>query len=212
MNPWELFAAKHNKNERVVGKIKSITDFGIFIGLEGGIDGLIHLSDISWNETGEEAIRRFKKGDEVEAVILAVDAERERISLGLKQLADDPYSNFVAANEKGAIVKGTVLEVDAKGALISLGDSVEGYMRASEMSRERVEDARSLFKVGDEVEAKLTGYDRKNRQATLSIKAKDSDEEAHAMQKLQRSNAEVSIGSTLGDLLKEKMGKKDAEE
>ncbi len=209
MNPWELFATKHNKNERVVGKIKSITDFGIFIGLDGGIDGLVHLSDISWNESGEEAIRRFKKGDEIEAVILAVDAERERISLGIKQLADDPYSNFVSSHEKGSIVNGTVLEVDAKGALVDLGEGVQGYLRASEMARERVEDARSLFKVGDAVEAKLTGYDRKNRQATLSIKAKDNDEEAHAMQKLQRSNAEVSITSTLGDLLKEKMSKKD---
>lgn len=212
MNPWELFASKNGKNERVVGKIKSITDFGIFIGLEGGIDGLIHLSDISWNEPGEEAIRRFKKGDELEAVILAVDAERERISLGLKQLADDPYSNFVTAHDKGSIVVGKVIEIDAKGALVDLGDGVEGYLRASEMARERVEDARSMFKVGDDVEAKLTGYDRKNRQATLSIKAKDSDEEAHAMQKLQRSNAEVSTGSTLGDLLKEKMGGKKDEE
>jgi small subunit ribosomal protein S1 len=208
MNPWELFATKHNKNERVVGKIKSITDFGIFIGLDGGIDGLVHLSDISWNETGEEAIRRFKKGDELEAVILAVDAERERISLGLKQLADDPYSNFVTAHEKGSIVTGKVIEIDAKGALVDLGDGVEGYLRASEMARERVEDARSLYKVGDDVEAKLTGYDRKNRQATLSIKAKDNDEEASAMQKLQRSNAEVSVSATLGDLLKEKMGGK----
>ncbi len=202
-NPWEEFAANHKKGERISGKIKSITDFGIFIGLEGGIDGLVHLSDISWNEPGEEAIRKFKKGDEIETVILAIDPERERISLGIKQLEQDPVSNFLATHEKGSIVKGVVKEVDAKGAVVELEDGVEGYLRASELSRERVEDARNVLKPGDEVEAKFIGLDRKNRTINLSIKAKDYAEEAEAMEAYGASGGPAT--TTLGDLLKEQM-------
>jgi small subunit ribosomal protein S1 len=204
-NPWEEFATRHNKGDRITGKIKSITDFGIFIGLEGGIDGLVHASDISWNESEEEALRRFKKGDEVETTILVIDAERERISLGIKQLESDPFANFMAANPKGSIVKGKISEVDAKGALIDLGDGVEGQLRASEISRERVDDARTVLNVGDEVEAKFTGVDRKNRVITLSIKAKDSAEEAEAMNDYQSS---APAATTLGDILKEQMDSK----
>ncbi len=206
-NPWEEFAATHNKNDRISGTIKSITDFGIFIGLEGAIDGLVHLSDISWQETGEEAVRNFKKGDEVEAVILAIDAERERISLGIKQMEQDPFSSFVAEHPKGTIVRGKVKEVDAKGAVIELADSVEGYLRASELSRDRIEDARSVLNEGEEVEAKFMGVDRKNRTITLSIKAKDTQEEAEAIQDYNRSAAVTN--TTLGDLLKEQMEKKN---
>ncbi len=202
-NPWEEFAANHKKGERITGKIKSITDFGIFIGLEGGIDGLVHLSDISWNEPGEEAIRKFKKGDEIETVILAIDPERERISLGIKQLEQDPVSNFLATHEKGSIVKGVVKEVDAKGAVVELEDGVEGYLRASELSRERVEDARNVLKPGDEVEAKFIGMDRKNRTINLSIKAKDYAEEAEALESYGASAGPAT--TTLGDLLKEQM-------
>ncbi|MDH5652096.1 MAG: 30S ribosomal protein S1 [Gammaproteobacteria bacterium] len=202
-NPWESFAATHNKNDKVVGTIKSITDFGIFIGLDGGIDGLVHLSDISWNVAGEEAVRNYKKGDEVEAVVLSVDPERERISLGIKQMEKDPVSNFVAENTKGSIVKGTILEVDAKGAVIDLGDGVEGYLRASEISRDKIEDARTMLNVGDEVEAKFTGIDRKNRTIALSIKAKDSDEEKGVLEDYTRGAAPAT--TTLGDLLKEQM-------
>ncbi len=202
-NPWEEFAATHNKGDKVKGVIKSITDFGIFIGLEGGIDGLVHLSDLSWNIPGEEAVRNYKKGDEVEAVVLAVDPERERISLGIKQLDKDPFANFVAEHAKGSIVKGTVKEVDAKGAVIDLGDGVEGYLRASEISRDRVEDARSILNVGDEVEAKFMGVDRKSRTISLSIKAKDTQEEKEAIKDYNRS-AEPAT-TTLGDLLKEQM-------
>lgn len=205
-NPWEAFAASYNKGDRVSGKIKSITDFGIFVGLDGGIDGLVHLSDISWNIPGEEAVREYKKGQEIEAVVLAVDAERERISLGIKQGEQDPYSNFVAQFEKGAILKGKITELDAKGAVIDLGDGVEGYLRASDISRERIEDVRNHFKVGEEVEAKYMGIDRKNRMITLSIKAKDVDEETEALQKYAKSSSEQgSATTTLGDLLKEQM-------
>ncbi len=204
-NPWEVFAATHNKGDKVEGKIKSITDFGIFIGLDGGIDGLVHLSDISWHEAGEEAVHKYKKGDELEAVVLAIDPERERISLGIKQLEKDPVSAYAAEHRKGAVVKGTVKEVDAKGAQIELEDGTVGYLRASEISRDRVEDARSVLKVGDTVEAKFIGIDRKNRIVNLSIKAKDSDEEAEAMQDYQRS---APTGTTLGDLLKEKLENK----
>jgi small subunit ribosomal protein S1 len=204
-NPWEVFSATHNKGDKVAGKIKSITDFGIFIGLDGGIDGLVHLSDISWNETGEEAVHKYKKGDELEAVVLAIDPERERISLGIKQLEKDPVSAYAAEHRKGAVVKGTVKEVDAKGAQIELEDGTVGYLRASEISRDRVEDARAVLKVGDTVEAKFIGIDRKNRIVNLSIKAKDSDEEAEAMQDYQRS---APSGTTLGDLLKEKLENK----
>ncbi|MEJ2394061.1 MAG: 30S ribosomal protein S1 [Candidatus Thiodiazotropha sp.] len=202
-NPWDEFAVTHKKGDHVSGSIKSITDFGIFIGLDGGIDGLIHLSDISWDDEGEEAVRQFKKGDEVETVVLSVDPERERISLGIKQLAQDPFSSFVAANEKGSIVKGTVAEVDPKGAVILLGDGVEGYLRASELSRDRVEDARSVLKEGSDIEAKFLGVDRKNRTISLSIKAKDADEEAAAIKGYARDAA--TSAPTLGDLLKEQM-------
>ena len=180
-NPWQQFAETHNKGDRVEGKIKSITDFGIFIGLDGGIDGLVHLSDISWNVAGEEAVREYKKGDEIAAVVLQVDAERERISLGVKQLAEDPFNNYVALNKKGAIVTGKVTAVDAKGATVELADGVEGYLRASEASRDRVEDATLVLSVGDEVEAKFTGVDRKNRAISLSVRAKDEADEKDAI-------------------------------
>ncbi len=206
-NPWDEFAAIHNKGDRVVGKIKSITDFGIFIGLDGGIDGLVHLSDISWDEAGEEAVRNYKKGDELEAVVLAIDAERERISLGVKQLAQDPFSDFVANHPKGSIVKGVISEVDAKAAVIDLGDGVEGRLRASDISRDRVEDARTLLKVGDEIEAKFTGVDRKSRSITLSIKAKDHQEETEALQDYTRSTS-TGATTTLGDIFKEKLENK----
>ena len=202
-NPWDEFAATHGKGDKLMGKIKSITDFGIFVGLDGAIDGLIHLSDISWNMTGEEAIHNFKKGDEIEAVILQIDAERERISLGVKQMDKDPFSNFVAENAKGSIVTGTVKEVDAKGAVIELGDSIEGYLRASELARDRVEDARTVLNAGDEVEAKFIGVDRKNRTISLSIKAKDSDDDSQALEDYGQTTGRGS--ATLGDLLKEQM-------
>ncbi|MDQ2693799.1 MAG: 30S ribosomal protein S1 [Pseudomonadota bacterium] len=199
-NPWEDFAATHNKNDRVSGKIKSITDFGIFIGLEGGIDGLVHLSDISWNIPGEEAVRDYRKGQEVEAVVLAVDPERERISLGIKQLDKDPFSNFVADHPKGSIVKGTVSAVDAKGAVVDLGNGVEGTLRVSELARERVDDARSVLSVGDAVEAKFIGVDRKNRTISLSIKAKEQAEEEEVLQDYSRKGGAAT--ATLGDILK----------
>ena len=203
-NPWDEFANSHNKGDRVAGKIKSITDFGIFIGLEGGIDGLVHLSDISWNTPGEEAVRSYKKGDEVEAVVLAVDPERERISLGIKQLEQDPFSNFVAAHAKGSVVRGTVVEVTPKSAKIDLGEGIEGILRASELSRDRVEDARSLLKEGDKIEAKFMGVDRKTRSINLSIKAKDDDDEARVMREYTGSSGSAS--TSLGDIFKEQMG------
>lgn len=203
-NPWKEFADGHKKSEIVKGKIKSITDFGIFIGLDGSIDGLVHLSDISWNVAGEEAVRNYKKGDEVEAIILAIDPERERISLGIKQLDRDPFNSFLETNTKGAIVIGKVLEVDAKGAKIDLGESVEGYLRASEIGKDRVDDARTHLKEGDEVEAKFISADKKNRIVNLSIKAKDAKEEADAIKEYSRKS-EQEGGATLGDLLKEKM-------
>jgi len=202
-NPWDEFAATNNKGDHVKGTIKSITDFGIFIGLAGEIDGLIHLSDISWNEPGEEAVRNYSKGDEIEAVVLSVDPERERISLGVKQLEKDPYSNFVAEHSKGSFVKGIVKEVDAKAAIIDLGDGVEGTLRASELSRDRIEDARTLLNVGDEVEAKFMGVDRKNRTISLSIKAKDTEDEAAMMQDYGSDNTEAT--TNLGDVLKRQM-------
>ena len=204
-NPWEAFAAMHKKNDKVSGQIKSITDFGIFIGLDGGIDGLVHLSDISWNEVGEEAVRRFKKGDELDTVILSVDPERERISLGIKQLEDDPFSNYASLNEKGTIVRGTVKEVDAKGAVITLANEIEGVLKASEISRDRVEDARNVLKEGDEVEAKIISIDRKSRVISLSVKSKDVDDEKEAMSSL-RSKQEPAAGpTTIGDLIKAQM-------
>ena len=202
-NPWEEFSATHNKNQKVSGKIKSITDFGIFIGLDGDIDGLVHLSDISWNTTGEDAIREYKKGDEIEAVILAIDADRERISLGIKQLDKDPFSNYMAEHEKGSIVKGVVVSVDSKGAEVKLDGDAEGYLRASEISRERV-DINSVLKEGDEIEAKFVSIDRKNRVILLSLKAKEEGEEADALNDYNRSSAS-SGAATLGDLLKEQM-------
>jgi small subunit ribosomal protein S1 len=202
-NPWAEFAASYNKNDRVSGKIKSITDFGIFIGLPGGIDGLVHLSDISWDAPGEEAVRKYKKGEDVEAVVLSIDPERERISLGIKQLDNDPLSTFMAVHPKGTIVKGTVTEVDARGAVVDLGDGIQGQLRASELSRDRVEDARTVLKVGDVVEAKFTGLDRKNRVISLSIKAKEAHEEAEAVESYRSS--ETASGTTLGDLLKERI-------
>jgi small subunit ribosomal protein S1 len=203
-NPWEEFATNHKKGDHVDGKIKSITDFGIFLGLDGGIDGLVHLSDISWDEPGEQALRRYKKGDELETVVLSVDPERERISLGIKQLDKDPFSSFLATHEKGSVVKGSVNEVDAKGASVILDDGVEGYLRASEISRDRVEDARAVLKAGEAVEAKFVGVDRKNRTISLSIKAKDADEEAAAIKGYTR-DAQTGT-ATLGDILKEQMG------
>jgi len=202
-NPWEEFSATHNKGDHVTGTIKSITDFGIFIGLPGGIDGLVHLSDISWSDEGEEAVRDFKKGDDLEAVVLSVDAERERISLGLKQLEKDPFSSFTAENPKGSIVKGVIKEVDAKAAIVELGDGVEGTLRASELTRDRVEDARTVLNVGQEIEAKYIGVDRKNRTIQLSIKAKDSDEEAAAIKDYTRTSGPA--GAKLGDVLKEQL-------
>ncbi len=210
VNPWNEFASKHDKGDRVKGKIKSITDFGIFIGLDGGIDGLVHLSDISWSLPGEEAVRDYKKGDEVEAVVLAVDAERERISLGIKQVDEDPFSSYLSTNSKGAIVNGKVIEVDAKGAKIELADNVEGYLRASEISAERVEDASKHLNVGDDVEAKFIGVDRKNRVINLSIKAKDHAEEQQAIKEFSKEQADDGAPATLGDLLKEQMNKEDA--
>jgi len=202
-NPWEHFAATHNKNDKVNGNIKSITDFGIFIGLDGGIDGLIHLSDITWNDTGEDAVRNFKKGDEIEAVVLSVDPERERISLGIKQMDKDPFSNFVAVNSKGSKVMGTITSVEAKGAVIDLGEGIEGYLRASEISQDRVEDAKTVLTVGTEIESVFMGVDRKNRTISLSIKAKDSADEKAAMSDFN-SGSEAAT-TTLGDLFKQKM-------
>ena len=208
-NPWDEFFATHNKGDKVTGTIKSITDFGVFVGLEGDIDGLIHMSDISWDESGEEAIRRFKKGETIEAVVLSIDAERERISLGIKQLEQDPISTFIAEHKKGSIVKGTVIAVDAKAATIDLGDGVEGTLRASELSRDRVEDASTVLKVGDEVEAKLLGVDRKNRGIALSIKAKDYDDENEALKDYSSSQEAATVAPTLGDLMKEQMKAND---
>lgn len=205
-NPWEDFSSRYNKGDRISGTIKSITDFGIFIGLEGGIDGLVHLSDISWNEPGEEAVRRFKKGDELDTVILSVDPERERISLGIKQLADDPFSNYASLNEKGSIVRGTVKEVDAKGAIINLGNDIEGVLKASEISRDRVEDARNVLKEGDEVEAKIISIDRKSRVISLSVKSKDVEEEKDAIKELRsKQEAETTGPTTIGDLIRAQM-------
>ena len=206
MNPWEEFSSKFNKGDKISGSIKSITDFGIFIGLDGGIDGLVHLSDISWNEAGEEAVRRFKKGDEIETVILSVDPERERISLGVKQLEDDPFSNYAAVNDKGSIVRGTVKEVDAKGAIIDLGNDIEATLKASEISRDRVEDARNVLKEGDEVEAKIISIDRKSRVISLSIKSKDVEDEKDAMKELRTKQDVESTGpTTIGDLIRAQM-------
>jgi small subunit ribosomal protein S1 len=206
-NPWKEFAENHNRGDRVAGQIKSITDFGIFIGLPGNIDGLVHLSDISWDQPGEEAVRNYQKAQQVEAMVLSIDPERERISLGIKQLAKDPFSAFIAENPKGSIVKGTVKDVDPRGAVIDLGNSIEGQLRASELGRDRVDDARAVLKIGDEVEAKFIGVDRKTRTISLSIKAKEVYEEAEAVQSY-RSEVPTS-GTSLGDLLKEQINGPD---
>jgi small subunit ribosomal protein S1 len=204
-NPWKEFAENYNRGDKVSGQIKSITDFGIFIGLPGNIDGLVHLSDISWDLPGEEAVRNYQKGQQLEAMVLSIDPERERISLGIKQLAKDPFSAYIAENPKGTIVKGVVKEVDARGAVIDLGNGIDGQLRASELGRDRVEDARTVLKVGEEIEAKFTGVDRKSRTISLSIKAKEMHEEQEAVQSY-RSETSTSSGTSLGDLLKEQIG------
>ncbi|NRA60425.1 MAG: 30S ribosomal protein S1 [Psychrobium sp.] len=201
-NPWSEFSSKFAKGDRVSGKIKSITDFGVFIGLDGGIDGLVHLSDISWNVSGEDAVREFSKGDEIEAVVLAVDAERERISLGIKQSEDDPFNNYLAENKKGAIVIGKVTAVDAKGATVELADSVEGYIRVADISRDRIEDASTELKEGQEVEAKFVGVDRKNRVVSLSIRAKDEAEEKSAVEDLNKASEDSFASSAMAEAFK----------
>jgi small subunit ribosomal protein S1 len=210
-NPWDDFAASHKRGDKVHGQIKSITDFGIFIGLPGGIDGLVHLSDLSWSQTGEEAIRNFKKGDELEALVLSIDVEKERISLGVKQLDNDPFNAYTTANDKGAIVKGTVKSIDAKGAVVTLDGEIEGYLRASEVSREKVEDIRNVLKEGDEVEARIINIDRKNRGINLSIKAKDAAEEVEAVQKYGANDSGSAGTTSLGALLKAKLDSKNNE-
>ncbi|WP_257284859.1 MULTISPECIES: 30S ribosomal protein S1 [unclassified Endozoicomonas] len=208
-NPWEDFSGSFNKGDKLAGKIKSITDFGIFIGLDGGIDGLVHLSDISWNETGEEAVRQYRKGDEVEAVILAIDAERERISLGIKQLSEDPFNAYAGLNEKGSVVKGIVKEVTAKAAVVELAEDVLATLKASEISVDRVEDATNVLKEGEEVEARIISIDRKNRNISLSIKAKDQADEKAAMKELRTKQDEEAAGpTTIGDLIKAQMESK----
>ncbi|WP_239323715.1 30S ribosomal protein S1 [Snodgrassella gandavensis] len=203
-NPWQEFESNHEKGDKIKGVVKSITDFGVFVGLPGGIDGLVHLSDLSWTDGGEETVRQFKKGEEVEAVVLAIDVDKERISLGVKQLAGDPFSNYVSVNDKGSIVTGKVKSLDAKGAVIALADDVEGYLRASEVSNDRVEDIRNALKEGDDVEAVITTVDRKNRNINLSIKAKDAQENSAALRSLSANNATAGTTS-LGDLLKAKL-------
>ncbi|NLF53010.1 MAG: 30S ribosomal protein S1, partial [Thauera phenolivorans] len=208
-NPWDDFAINHKKGDKVRGQIKSITDFGVFIGLEGGIDGLVHLSDLSWSESGEDAVRRFKKGDEVEAVVLAIDVERERISLGIKQLEGDPYTSFIATHEKNTLVRGTVKSVEARGAVVALPDGAEGYLRASEAAAHRVDDLTTMFKVGDEVEALIINVDRKTRSISLSIRAKDQVEQSEAMQKLASESSAASGTTNLGALLKAKLNEQN---
>ncbi|MFP4207759.1 MAG: 30S ribosomal protein S1 [Wenzhouxiangella sp.] len=205
-NPWEAFAATHNKGDKVSGAIKSITDFGIFIGLDGGIDGLVHLSDISWMTPGEESIRNFRKGEELEAVVLAVDPERERISLGIKQLEQDPFATFMAEHPRGSIVTGTVKSVDPRGAVVELADGVDGYIKASDLAKERVEDATRVVSEGDTIEAKFVALDRKTRNLTLSVRAKDDDELADVIDQYQGRSGS---GTSLGDLLKEQLAGKD---
>ncbi len=208
-NPWDAFGRQSAKGDKISGKIKSITDFGIFIGLDGGIDGLVHLSDISWNEAGEEAVRKYKKGDELETVILAIDPERERISLGIKQLDNDPFSDYVATNDKGSIVTGTVKEVDAKAAIVVLADDVEAVLKASEISRDKVEDARNALSVGQEVETVILNVDRKNRSINLSIKSKDAAEERAAIKEHSQKAQEAAAPATIGDLIKAQMESQD---
>ena len=208
-NPWDAFGSRFQKGDKISGKIKSITDFGIFLGLDGGIDGLVHLSDISWTDSGEEAVRNYKKGDDLETVILAVDPERERISLGIKQLEEDSFSSYAESNTKGSIVNGTVKEVDAKGAVVILADDVEGYLKVSELSREKVEDASTVLSVGDVVEVVITNVDSKNRSIALSVKAKDAAEEKAAIKQHSAKTAESTAPATLGDLIKAQMEGQD---
>ena len=208
MNPWEQFSSGFGKGDKITGTIKSITDFGIFIGLDGGIDGLVHLSDISWNDTGEQAVRDYQKGQEVTTVVLAIDPERERISLGIKQLEDDPFNDYVAVNDRGTIVTGTVVEVTEKDAIIKLAEEVEGVLRASELSQERVEDARTVLKAGDEVEVKITAVDRKNRTLNLSVKAKDIEDEREAVREHKEREQDSATATTIGDLIRKEMDQK----
>ncbi|MEC9375002.1 MAG: 30S ribosomal protein S1 [Pseudomonadota bacterium] len=211
VNPWAEFSSKFQKGDKVTGNIKSITDFGIFIGLEGGIDGLVHLSDISWEHEGDDAVRNFSKGEEVEAIVLAIDPDRERISLGIKQLDEDPLSLFLANNPKGSILKGTVAEVEAEVASIELAEGIFGQLRASELSRDAVEDARTVLKAGEQIEARFTGIDRKSRVISLSVKAKEAHEEAEAVESYKSDAAASTSGATLGDLLKEQMNNNEPE-
>ena len=211
-NPWEEFSVSHAKNEKITGNIKSITDFGIFIGLDGGIDGLVHLSDISWNEPGETAVRRYSKGEEVETIILSVDPERERISLGIKQLDQDPFTDYTAVNDRGSIVKGKVIETDVREVVIELAADVTGIMKASEISLDRVEDARTALAVDEEVEVKIINVDRKNRTIGLSIKAKDVEEERQAVRDHQKQESDRSGPATLGDLIKAQMNQNGDDE
>ncbi|MEL7537596.1 MAG: 30S ribosomal protein S1 [Pseudomonadota bacterium] len=208
-NPWAEFAATYNRGDRVKGQIKSITDFGIFIGLEGGIDGLVHLSDITWESDGEDAVRNYQKGQEIEAVVLSIDPERERISLGIKQLDGDPFSSWLASHPKGSIVTGVVTEVESRGAMIDLGDGITGNLRASELQRTRVEDARTVLKVGEEIEAKFMAVDRKARTIALSIKAKEAHEEAEVVENYKSESSSSSSGTTLGELLKDQINSAD---
>jgi small subunit ribosomal protein S1 len=206
-NPWDTFAEKYKKGDRISGNIKSITDFGIFIGLEGEIDGLVHLSDISWEEPGEQAVRQYTKGDKLDTVIMSIDSERERISLGIKQLSDDPFASFAGGHEKGSVVKGVVKEVDAKEAIITLSDGVEGVLKASEISRDRVEDARNAINIGEEVELLVIGVDRKNRVISLSIKAREIAEEKDSIEEHKKQSASAAVPTTVGDLLKSQLEK-----
>ena len=208
-NPWQEFAENFNRGDRVSGQIKSITDFGVFIGLAGNIDGLVHLSDISWDIPGEEAVRSYQKGQLLEAMVLAIDPERERISLGIKQMAKDPFSGYIADNPRGAVVRGVIREVDARGAIVDLGNGIEGHLRAAELGRDRIEDARTVLKVGEEIEAKFVGVDRKTRSFTLSIRAKEMHEEAEAVQSYRSESGSSAGGTSLGDLLKEQIGSND---
>jgi small subunit ribosomal protein S1 len=204
--PWETFAKSHEKGDKVSGKIKSITDFGIFIGLDGGIDGLVHLSDISWQKTGEDAVRDYKKGDEISAVVLQVDPERERISLGVKQIEEDPFNKYLTDNKKGAIVNGTVIEADAKGVTVQLGDEVVGYIRIGDLTRDRVEDAGEVVKVGDAIDAKFMGVDRKNRIVNLSVKAKDHADEKEAIDSVNNKTDEAGFASAMAEAFKAAKG------
>jgi small subunit ribosomal protein S1 len=206
-NPWDGFAEKFKKGDKISGNIKSITDFGIFIGLDGNIDGLVHLSDISWDETGEEAVRNFTKGDEIETVILSIDPERERISLGVKQLEDDPFMNYVSEFEKGSIVKGNISAIEAKSATITLGEGVEGTLRASEISRDKIDDARNAINEGDEIEVKIVNVDRKTRVISLSVKAIEIDDEKAAIQDHKGQEVSDVSPGTIGDLIKAEMDK-----